>query len=166
MPAPGTATVAAAAVLDPELPVLTLADLGVLRSVQEYDDRVVVTITPTYLGCPALAEIRSDLTRSILAVGYREVEVRTELAPPWSTDDITERGRQKLAEAGIAPPGPAAGPAPAERAAVSLGTPTLVPCPQCGSVATTETSRFGPTACTSLWRCSVCLEPFEHVKEF
>jgi ring-1,2-phenylacetyl-CoA epoxidase subunit PaaD len=154
----GAAWAAAAAVLAPELPVLTLADLGVLRSVEEYDERVVVTITPTYLGCPALAEIRTDLHASIVAAGYAEVEIRTELAPPWSTDDITEEGRSKLAAAGIAPPGPAV--------AVPLGTPSLVACPQCGSMRTRETSRFGPTACISLWRCDACSEPFEHVKEF
>ncbi|WP_113703489.1 1,2-phenylacetyl-CoA epoxidase subunit PaaD, partial [Nonomuraea lactucae] len=103
-----TARVVAERVADPELPMLTLADLGILRAVEEGEDgRVVVTVTPTYSGCPAMGTIRADLATSLRAAGFAEVEVRTRLSPPWTTDWITETGRRKLAEAGIAPPGPA-----------------------------------------------------------
>ncbi|MDF2707835.1 1,2-phenylacetyl-CoA epoxidase subunit PaaD [Nonomuraea muscovyensis] len=160
-----TAREVAANVADPELPLLTLADLGILREVEVDDDRVVVTITPTYSGCPAMAAIRADLTASLREAGYAEVEVRTRLSPPWTTDWITEAGRRKLAQAGIAPPGPvparAAGPVP-----LTLGPPRRrVRCPRCGSAETEELSRFGATACKALWRCRACAEPFEHVKE-
>jgi len=152
-------------VLDPELPVLTLADLGVLRDVSEEAGRVVVTITPTYSGCPALDEMRADLRRDLVAAGYADVEVRTVLHPAWTTDWISDSGRRKLAEHGIAPPqriGPrAAGPVP-----VNLTPPpSRVTCPQCGSADTTELSRFSSTACKALRRCESCREPFEHVKE-
>jgi ring-1,2-phenylacetyl-CoA epoxidase subunit PaaD len=152
-------------VLDPELPVLTLADLGVLRDVSEEAGRVVVTITPTYSGCPALEEMRADLRRNLTAAGYADVEVRTVLHPAWTTDWISDAGRRKLAEHGIAPPqriGPrAAGPVP-----LNLTPPRArVHCPRCGSVDTTELSRFSSTACKALRRCESCREPFEHVKE-
>ncbi|GAA4428205.1 phenylacetate-CoA oxygenase subunit PaaJ [Actinokineospora soli] len=160
-----TARAVAAAVLDPELPVLTLADLGVLRDVEEDGDRVVVTITPTYTGCPALDEMRADLTRALRAAGYADVEVRTVLHPAWTTDWISEDGLRKLAEHGIAPPsriGPrAAGPVP-----LNLEPPAaVVRCPRCGSPRTSELSRFGSTACKALRSCADCREPFEHVKE-
>jgi ring-1,2-phenylacetyl-CoA epoxidase subunit PaaD len=154
----------AESVLDPELPVLTLADLGVLRSVAEHDGRVVVEITPTYSGCPALEEMRADLRRRLGAAGYEQVEVRTVLSPAWTTDWISEDGRRKLAEHGIAPPGrvgPRSGPVP-----LNLSPPvTRVRCPRCGSADTTELSRFSATACKALRRCLSCREPFEHVKE-
>jgi ring-1,2-phenylacetyl-CoA epoxidase subunit PaaD len=155
----------AATVTDPELPMLTLADLGVLRDVQETDGRVVVSITPTYTGCPAMDTMRDDLAHALLAAGYHDVEIRTVLHPAWSTDWISERGRRALADAGIAPPGPApvraAGPVP-----LGLGAPRRgVACPLCGSADTVETSRFGATSCRALWRCRACAEPFEYVKE-
>jgi ring-1,2-phenylacetyl-CoA epoxidase subunit PaaD len=161
-PDPG---VVAGSVPDPELPVLTLADLGVLRGVAVDGERVTVTITPTYSGCPALAAMRAELRARLHAAGWHDVQVRTELAPPWSTDLITERGRRALSEYGIAPPGPAphrpAGPVP-----LTLVRPhRTVACPRCGSTDTVETSEFGPTACTALRRCASCSEPFEHVKE-
>jgi ring-1,2-phenylacetyl-CoA epoxidase subunit PaaD len=151
-------------VTDPELPMLTLHDLGVLRDVQLEADSVIVAITPTYSGCPALAEMRADLTRALRAAGFAHVQVRTALNPPWSTDDITAHGREILAEHGIAPPGPAprrtTGPVP-----LTLGARRPdVPCPHCGSSATVETSRFGSTACKALYRCRDCAEPFEHLK--
>ncbi|MEU7527372.1 1,2-phenylacetyl-CoA epoxidase subunit PaaD [Saccharothrix sp. NPDC042600] len=160
-----TALDVASAVRDPELPVLTLADLGVLRSVEEEDGRVLVTITPTYSGCPAVEEMGADLKRSLRAAGYAEVEVRTSLSPAWTTDWISEEGRRKLAEAGIAPParvGPrAVGPVP-----LTLTPPSArVACPRCGSPRTEELSRFGSTACKALRRCLDCAEPFEHIKE-
>lgn len=160
-----TALEVASAVRDPELPVLTLADLGVLREVFEVDGRVVVTITPTYSGCPAIDEMGADLRRSLLGAGFSEVEVRLSLSPAWTTDWISAEGREKLAAAGIAPPariGPSvAGPVP-----LNLVPPSRqVACPLCGSPNTSEISRFGSTACKALRRCNACSEPFEHVKE-
>ncbi len=152
-------------VTDPELPMLTLADLGVLRGVElGADETVVVTLTPTYSGCPAMAEMRSDVHRKLTAAGYPDVEVRTALHPPWSSDWITERGRRKLAEHGISPPGEApagTGPVPLTLAP----PPRRIACPRCGSAETEELSRFSATACKSLRRCAACAEPFEHLKE-
>jgi ring-1,2-phenylacetyl-CoA epoxidase subunit PaaD len=148
----------AAAVLDPELPMVTIEDLGILRDVTVDDQcRVHVTITPTYSGCPAMETIRADLVDSLTMAGYRHVDVEFVLSPAWSTDDLTDTGRQRLADAGIAPPGPVP-----EGGAVPL---TLsVRCPQCGSLDTRESSRFGSTACKSLWVCRSCREPFDHFK--
>ncbi|MCO1576326.1 phenylacetate-CoA oxygenase subunit PaaJ [Crossiella sp. SN42] len=159
------ARAAAEAVLDPELPVLTLADLGVLREVAVSGDSVLVTITPTYSGCPALDEMRADLRKGLREAGFERVEVRTVLSPAWTTDWISEDGRRKLLEHGIAPPqriGPRlAGPVP-----LRLDPPSaVVPCPRCGSRDTVELSRFSSTACKALRSCSACAEPFEHVKE-
>lgn len=152
-------------VTDPELPMLTLADLGVLREVTESEGTVVVTITPTYTGCPAMDTMRDDLVRELHAAGYHDVDVRTVLHPAWSTDWITGAGRRKLAEAGIAPPGTAP-----QRAAgqipLTLSPPVRrVRCPHCDSPDTDEVSRFSATACKALRRCRACSEPFEHFKE-
>lgn len=156
------AAAVAATVVDPELPMLTLADLGVLRSVDVHDDRVVATITPTYSGCPAVAAMRDDLARVLAEAGYDDVEVRLSLTPAWTTDWITERGRQALREHGISPPGPApSGPV----TLTLLPTRRDVTCPRCGSARTELTSEFGSTACKALYRCTACLEPFDHVKE-
>ena len=157
-----TARAVAETVTDPELPMLTLADLGVLREVSEVDGQVIVSITPTYTGCPAMNTMRDDLVHALSSAGYPSVEVRTVLNPAWSTDWITEAGRRKLTEAGIAPPGVAPrGPIP-----LMLKPPARqVTCPLCGSPDTELVSEFGPTACKSLRRCRVCREPFEHVKE-
>lgn len=172
----------AAAVPDPELPMLTLADLGVLAEVEvdAAGGTVTAWLTPTYSGCPAVAEMAADVDRRLRAAGYPDVRVRLRLDPPWSTDLITAEGRRKLAGAGIAPPRPtsavarprptsavAPGPGPV---ALTLG-PTRtgaaapVACPQCGGTDTEELSRFGSTACKALWRCRACREPFERVKE-
>ena len=160
-----TAAAVAGAVTDPELPMLTLADLGILRDVRESDDGVVVTITPTYSGCPAMAAIRDDVRAALTRAGYARVEVRTVLSPPWTTDWITPAGRDKLAAAGIAPPGPAprrtAGPVP-----LTLSpSRTAIACPHCGHPDTERLAAFGATACRELRRCPACREPFEHVKE-
>jgi ring-1,2-phenylacetyl-CoA epoxidase subunit PaaD len=153
-------------VTDPELPMLTLADLGVLRDVEEAaDGTVVVSVTPTYSGCPAMDEMRQDLHDALRSAGYEQVEVRTVLTPAWTTDWISDAGRRKLAEAGIAPPGTAvrrsSGPV-----LLNLGpTVRAARCPQCGSRATEEVSEFSATACRALRRCRDCREPFEHFKE-
>jgi ring-1,2-phenylacetyl-CoA epoxidase subunit PaaD len=155
----------AGTVTDPELPMLTLADLGVLRDVRVEDGTVVVEITPTYSGCPAMGVMRADLVHALHAAGFADVAVRTVLSPAWTTDWISADGRRKLAAAGIAPPGKApvrgAGPIP-----LQLGlTRRTAACPQCGSPDTVEQSEFGATACKALRRCRACGEPFEHVKE-
>lgn len=161
----------AARVPDPELRVVTVADLGILRRVEPDGDRVVVTITPTYSGCPAMDAIRTDLAAALRRAGWAEVEIVTQLSPPWTTDWITEAGRAKLAAAGTAPPPaptPAASPAGAAPAGARrlplLAAPPPVTCPHCGCADTSEVSRFGSTACTSMWRCHGCAEPFAHVK--
>ncbi len=160
-----TAREIAAAVSDPELPMVTVADLGILRDVAAEDGRLVVTITPTYSGCPAMREIAHDLRHRLMAAGFAEVAVRTALAPAWSSDWITAEGRRKLRAAGIAPPHPAPdrmGPMP-----LTLTAPRREPveCPQCGSRDTTQTAAFGATACKALYRCEACREPFEYVKD-
>lgn len=154
----------AATVLDPELPMLTLDDLGVLRDVRVEEGRVVVDITPTYSGCPAMASMRADLQVALRRAGFAEVDVRTVLTPSWTTDWITERGRRALAEHGIAPPGAA----PSHRGPVDLGLPSVrvaVDCPRCESSDTVELSRFGSTACKAVHRCRACGETFDRIKE-
>jgi ring-1,2-phenylacetyl-CoA epoxidase subunit PaaD len=148
----------AAAVPDPEVPVLTIEDLGVLRDVTVVGDRAEVTITPTYSGCPAMDAIRDDLVLTLSAAGFYPVDVRLTLAPAWTTDWMTEAGKRKLAEYGIAPP--------TGRAAVRGPLPVrlAVRCPRCGSLDTREASRFGSTSCKALYECRACLEPFDHFK--
>ena len=163
---PGGARRIAAAVPDPELPMVTVADLGILRDVEEDGDTVTVVITPTYSGCPAMREISHDVRRRLRDAGYQNVTVRTELSPPWTTDWITPGGRRKLAEAGIAPPDQVTPHRPASPIPLTLtAAPQPVPCPKCGSADTREISRFSGTACRALHRCQQCREPFEHVKE-
>jgi len=146
----------AASVADPELPAVTIADLGMLRDVTEYEgSRVHVQITPTYSACPAMETIRADLVEALTTAGYLHVDVEFVLAPAWTTDWITDEGRAKLEAYGVAPPGPRTGPVE-----LVLG----VRCPQCGSLDTRESSRFGSTACKSLWVCQTCREPFDRFK--
>jgi ring-1,2-phenylacetyl-CoA epoxidase subunit PaaD len=144
---------------------VTLADLGILRAVDEAGGIVTVTITPTYSGCPAMREISLDLHHQLTRAGFSDVTVKTSLAPAWSSDWITEAGRSKLSAAGIAPPNPAgprnSGPIPLALTA----RPRTVACPRCGSSDTRETAAFSATACKALYRCRTCDEPFEYVKE-
>ncbi|QWF24068.1 phenylacetate-CoA oxygenase subunit PaaJ [Nocardioides sp. LMS-CY] len=165
--APSAAWKIAADLPDPELPVVTIGDLGILRDVTEDDQgRVHVTITPTYSGCPAMETISDDLVDALTSAGYQHVDVEYVLSPAWTTDWMTEEARAKLAAYGIAPPGPA-GPVTGPVTGQVTGpvtVPLTVRCPRCGSPDTRESSRFGSTACKSLWVCRSCREPFDHFK--
>jgi ring-1,2-phenylacetyl-CoA epoxidase subunit PaaD len=160
-----TASQIAGEVLDPELPFVTLAELGILRGLHQDGRSVTVTITPTYSGCPAMREISQDLRHRLQAAGFADVTVRTQLSPPWSSDWITDVGRAKLAAAGIAPPQPAPQRGAGPVALNLLPRAGDVTCPRCGSTATTRTAQFSSTACKALYRCGDCREPFEYVKE-
>jgi ring-1,2-phenylacetyl-CoA epoxidase subunit PaaD len=148
-----------AEVTDPEIPVIGIDELGILRDVEVQDGHVVVTITPTYSGCPAMREIEADVRGALAVRGWDDVEVRTVLSPAWTTDWMTDSGRDKLRAYGIAPPERR----PAGPVLVPLGRPRLT-CPQCGSADTEELARFASTSCKSLWRCRSCREPFDHFK--
>ena len=149
----------AASVLDPEVPVLTIEDLGILRSVDDRAEQgggVTVTITPTYSGCPAMDSIRDDILAAFRDAGRDDVRVEFVLSPAWTTDWMSDEGKRKLLEYGIVPPEPR----DPRRVALTL----TLRCPQCGSPDTRELSRFGSTACKSLWVCNACREPFDHFK--
>ena len=148
---------AAAAVVDPEIPVLTIADLGVLRDVAVRDGRVEVAITPTYSGCPAMNMIALEIELALERAGFRGSKVHTVLSPAWTTDWMSDGGRRKLREYGIAPPQAGDG----RRA---LFGEQQVACPQCGSDDTEALSEFGSTSCKALWRCKSCREPFDYFK--
>ncbi|MHA7289678.1 1,2-phenylacetyl-CoA epoxidase subunit PaaD [Arthrobacter sp. MDT3-24] len=151
----------AATVCDPEIPVLTIEDLGILRDVQATEDqRVRVTITPTYSGCPAMDAIRDDLKAAFAKEGYK-AEVDLVLAPAWTTDWMTEAGKAKLREYGIAPP---SGMAAAGGHSGPIRLKMAVKCPQCSSLNTKELTRFGSTSCKALYVCKDCLEPFDYFK--
>ena len=149
---------AAAEVVDPEIPVLTIADLGVLRHVDiGADGRVEVAITPTYSGCPAMNMIALEIEVALAKAGIAQSRVRTVLSPAWTTDWMTEAGRAKLKDYGIAPPKAGTG----RRGLFGVQE---VECPQCGSADTEVLSEFGSTSCKSLWRCRSCREPFDYFK--
>ena len=148
---------AAAEVVDPEIPVLTIADLGMLRDVTVTDGRVEVAITPTYSGCPAMNMIRVEIELALEREGFRNLEVRTVLSPAWTTDWMSDDGRRKLREYGIAPP-------LASSSRRALFGVEQVACPQCGSGNTEVLSEFGSTSCKALWRCKSCREPFDYFK--
>jgi len=149
-------------VKDPEVPVISVVDLGIVRDVEVDGTAVRVDITPTYSGCPAMRVIEDQVRARLEDHGFETVEVRTVLSPAWTTDWISEEGRRALREYGIAPPGPA----PADDQPLPLG-PTVrrVDCPFCGSGETELRSKFGATACKSLHYCNACHQPFEHFKE-
>lgn len=144
------ARLAAGQVVDPEIPVVTIADLGILRDVALVGGRVVATITPTYSGCPAMAQIEDDLRLALTEAGFDQIEVVTIQDPAWSSDWVTEEAREKLARFGIAPPSPAG----------------EVLCPQCRAASPHEVSRFGSTACKALMVCTSCGDPFDRFKEY
>ena len=153
---------------DPEIPVVTLREMGILRQVQVQDDHIAVTITPTYSGCPAMSQIEDDVRAALAAQGI-DADVVSQLSPAWTTDWMTEHAKRKLRAYGIAPPH--ALPASATDAGAAsvvrwMTQPPSAPmaCPHCGSSNTTETSAFGSTACKSLHKCLDCLEPFDYFK--
>lgn len=146
-------------VCDPEIPVITIEDLGILRDVALDGSTVTVTITPTYSGCPAMQEIRADIVSVLASHGVTDVDVQMVLSPAWTTDWMTDAGRRKLEAYGIAPPR-------RTRGSVDLVLSTRpLTCPQCGSGDTEELSRFASTSCKSMWRCRTCREPFDHFKD-
>jgi ring-1,2-phenylacetyl-CoA epoxidase subunit PaaD len=142
---------------DPELPAVTITDLGIVRDIREEADGLVVALTPTYSGCPATAVIEEDVMRALHDHGVEHVRIERRLAPAWSTDWITPRGRERLHEHGITPPASDIG-----NGLVILSA--AIRCPLCGSANTSELSRFGSTPCKALYRCEACREPFDYVK--
>lgn len=146
-------------VTDPEIPVLTIEDLGVLRNVEWNGDQLIVTITPTYSGCPAMGMIEQEIYSALKTHGYENVLVKSSLSPAWTTDWISEDGRHKLEEYGIAPPLHAS----ADKK-VLLGKNSHVRCPRCKSENTEMKSQFGSTACKALYVCKDCKEPFDYFK--
>lgn len=151
----------AATVVDPEIPVLTIADLGILRNVDVQGNSVTVTITPTYSGCPAMDAIRDDVYAAFKKEGYQDVLVDLVLAPAWTTDWMTEAGKQKLQQYGIAPP---TGHSKAGGHSGPVRLSLAVKCPQCNSLNTKELTRFGSTSCKALYVCQDCKEPFDYFK--
>ena len=146
-------------VSDPEVPVLSILDLGIVRDVVVEHEQVSITITPTYSGCPAMNTIATDIRLRLLAEGYSNVTIHTQLRPAWTTDWISAAGRRKLREYGIAPPAEAS----SSKSAL-LGAQPIVPCPLCASTRTEKVSEFGSTACKALYRCQDCREPFDYFK--
>ena len=154
---------------DPEIPVITLRELGILRAVREGAQGLEVVITPTYSGCPAMGQIEDDVKATLATAGLQATVV-TQLSPAWTTDWMTEAAKDKLRAYGIAPPHACAsettGSASVVQFAARAGKTEAVHCPQCGSSNTTETSHFGSTACKALYRCLDCMEPFDYFKPY
>lgn len=134
---------------DPEIPVISVVDLGIVRSVDWQGDTLEVAVTPTYSGCPATAVITLDIETALRAHGIESLRIKTRISPPWTTDWLSDEGRAKLLAYGIAPPQAAGGPAQ---------------CPRCDSTDLTRVSQFGSTPCKAHWRCNACLEPFDYFK--
>lgn len=156
-----------AEVPDPEIPVISVVDLGIIRNVAWDEDRLVVTVTPTYSGCPATAVINLDIEAALRKHGVERIELKRQLAPAWTTDWISEAGRQKLKAYGIAPPvdGTGAGDVLTRRIdRLGRRAEPEVACPHCGSARTEKISQFGSTACKASYRCRDCLEPFDYFK--
>jgi ring-1,2-phenylacetyl-CoA epoxidase subunit PaaD len=156
-----------AQVPDPEIPVISLTDLGIIRDVEWQGDTLVITVTPTYSGCPATSVINMDIEAALRAKGIEKLRLERQLSPPWTADWITAEGREKLRAYGIAPPidGTAADGRLAGRVARLAGTSNLViACPRCGSTKTEKISQFGSTPCKASYRCTDCLEPFDYFK--
>jgi ring-1,2-phenylacetyl-CoA epoxidase subunit PaaD len=147
-------------VFDPEVPVLSVVDLGIIRNIEITNEGPVITITPTYSGCPAMDVISMNIRLKMLEHGYKNVQIKSNLSPAWTTDWMTEKGKQQLKAYGIAPPNPSQ----------SVCTPGLfqqeesIQCPHCNSYNTTLISQFGSTACKALYKCNDCKEPFDYFK--
>ncbi|TXT37265.1 MAG: ring-1 2-phenylacetyl-CoA epoxidase subunit PaaD [Comamonadaceae bacterium] len=158
-------------VTDPEIPVVNLREMGILRVVRQTDTGLEVVITPTYSGCPAMSQMEDDVVNALSQAGVA-ARVLTQIAPAWSTDWMTAEGREKLRAYGIAPPHPSgcattgANVIQFASKKVAYSAAMTVLCPQCGSQNTTETSHFGSTACKALYRCLSCLEPFDYFKPY
>jgi len=135
---------------DPEIPVISIRELGILRDIRQQHENLVVVVTPTYSGCPAMREIKQDILKLLIRSGYQNVIVETQLAPAWTTDWITDEGAKKLSDYGIAPP--------------QTKNKGEINCPQCNSSDTSLISEFGSTACKALYKCNSCLEPFDYFK--
>lgn len=151
---------ALARIPDPEIPVINVVEMGIVRDVQIEGQRATISMTPTFSGCPALHLIREQLEQTARSLGFREVEVRTVLSPPWSTDWITPEAKERLRQYGIAPPKPTA---QQEGMLIQLeASPTR--CPRCGSLNTSVKNTFGPTLCKAIYVCNDCKEPFESFK--
>ena len=151
-------------VLDPEVPVVSVRDLGIVRDVIESKDGLTVVVTPTYSGCPATEVIEASIVDALEGAGLGPVRIEMRRAPAWTTDWMSEKGRRQLREYGIAPPGPVAAAATAPLRFVPRQPPKALACPRCESLQTERISAFGATACKALWRCLACGEPFEHFK--
>ena len=150
---------------DPEIPVISVVDLGIVRGVEWQGDELIVRLTPTYSGCPATEMIIADVGRALVTAGFPKHRVEVKLSPAWTTDWIAPEARERLARFGIAPPGTCATPAAQTIDASALRRPVRkVPCPRCGSAGTRELSRFGSTPCKAQYRCDDCLEPFDYFK--
>jgi ring-1,2-phenylacetyl-CoA epoxidase subunit PaaD len=161
---------ALATVPDPEIPVISVVDLGIVRGVEWIDDELVVSVTPTYSGCPATEVIAGDIRRVLIAAGVARVRIETRLAPAWTTDWIAADARKRLADYGIAPPGARAAdskqPIPINISGLRRHRTedVSVPCPRCNSTRTRQQSRYGSTPCKAQYRCDDCLEPFDYFK--
>ena len=146
-------------VKDPEVPVLSIIDLGVVRSVNTDNNHVAVTITPTYSGCPAMEVIQMDIRLKLLEKGYKNIIINQSLSPAWTTDWMSEEGKRKLKAYGIAPPNPKQ-----QFCSPEMFQQEAVQCPRCNSLHTEVISRFGSTACKALYRCLDCKEAFDYFK--
>ena len=151
-------------VVDPEIPIVSIVELGIVRGVARDRDGWVITVTPTYSGCPATRVIESDIRAAVASTMEDKVRIATALAPAWTTDWIAPEARRKLQEAGIAPPHPSPGEGTQGQPVTLHRRRETVRCPRCGSLRTVELARFGSTACKAQYRCTDCLEPFDYFK--
>ncbi|MDG2041910.1 MAG: phenylacetate-CoA oxygenase subunit PaaJ [Bacteroidia bacterium] len=145
---------------DPEIPVLSIHDLGIVRKIDEIKDEIIVTITPTYSGCPAMNRFEADIVTTLNKYGYARVSIETTYDPPWTTDWLSEEAKKKLQDYGIAPPEQKT----TDKAALLVDDRKSVTCPQCRSTNSKMISQFGSTACKSLYQCNECMEPFDYFK--
>ena len=145
---------------DPEIPVLSIHDLGIVRKIDEIKDEIIVTITPTYSGCPAMNQFEADIVTTLNKYGYARVSIKTTYDPPWTTDWLSEEAKKKLQDYGIAPPEQKT----TDKAALLVDDRKSVTCPQCRSTNSRMISQFGSTACKSMYQCNECMEPFDYFK--